>query len=228
MNKLQIVTFFRRKKSILVFSDLTLTIMKNKCLLRRESSANWLSYQTDGLIHGYFLKLLPFPTFLTVTYWLASAGLLDLILWITLLSTLPGAWKGFKNGCGAKFFRSQNFIAPTLKRLSYHHPKIHHSTSKSGVAIEILVVASKIGEKGVALRAGEKAASYITPLYAPARHLFRIFADFIPLFCFSVNIFLLPLCFLPQSRNYPREKIHHWADLTLNIQQWVEKRGGCW
>ena len=59
----------------------------------------------------------------------------------------------------------------TLERLSSHHPIIHiqqgWGNSKSGVALRNLVVAPKVGEKGVALRVVEKSASYITPLHAP-------------------------------------------------------------
>ena len=45
------------------------------------------------------------------------------------------------------------------------------SSSKSGVALRILGLASKVGEKGVVLKVGEKAASYLTPLHAPVKRV---------------------------------------------------------
>ena len=54
-------------------------------------------------------------------------------------------------------------------------------TSKSVVALRILGVAPKVGEKGVALKVGEKAASHLTLLHAPVPFLnallFRIEAN---------------------------------------------------
>ena len=41
------------------------------------------------------------------------------------------------------------------------------TATATGVALGILVVAPKSGEKGVALKVGEKTALYLTPLHAP-------------------------------------------------------------
>ena len=41
-------------------------------------------------------------------------------------------------------------------------------TSKSGVALRILVEAPKVDERGVALKVDEKAASHLNPLHPPA------------------------------------------------------------
>ena len=51
-----------------------------------------------------------------------------------------------------------------LTNLGVAHRKFR---SQNQMALRILGVATKVGEKGVALKVAEKAAKYLSPLHAP-------------------------------------------------------------
>ena len=63
-------------------------------------------------------------------------------------------------------------------------------TSKLSVVLRILGVASKVDEKGVALKVGQKATSYLTPLHAPDIHTFSLDISLTPLLLQSKSLFI--------------------------------------
>ena len=70
---------------------------------------------------------------------------------------------------GCPWSHGQSFISGLCVKPSYK-PSFNNAalgTSKSGVALRILGVAPTVGEKGVALKLGETAASHLTPLFTP-------------------------------------------------------------
>ena len=52
-----------------------------------------------------------------------------------------------------------------------HNVFTNKNKGKSGVALRNLGVVSTVGEKGLALTEGDKAASHLTTLHAPGCHL---------------------------------------------------------
>ena len=83
-----------------------------------------------------------------------------------------GACSGFPNRCCANFFRAKpNFPLFGAKHQVWRWGNLGVALGNSEVAlrkVKSLYMAPKVGEKGVALKVGEKAASHLTPLHAPS------------------------------------------------------------
>ena len=62
---------------------------------------------------------------------------------------------------------------PLSSQLAISQPFNQAGGPQSGVALRILGVAPPVGEKGVALKVGETAASHLTPLHAPLARIMR-------------------------------------------------------